>query len=473
MKPHITFRNLFLSIAFFFLAYTEGGCSQIVKTHFSVIHNRPKQVIDYTNETALAWNRLFFDICRNTDGYRVTVAVRALAYINWAAYEAVAPAMTKYQSVAAQKGIENLPNIDKNLSYHWALAVNTAYYKSILYHFPKINNEMKQRVEDLAEKFETEYAAECDEETFERSKNIGETAVKAIIAFCAFDNGAFGYLENKPFGYHLTIPTGEGLWEQTYPDYLYALTPYWGKVRPVLADTQKIAFVSPIKYSTDKNSEFYKQAYEVYRATSQVTAENCWISQFWSDDIQFFTFDTGSRFVSIACQLIENKNVDLENSLYILSKLSIGLFDGGIVCWKEKYMYNVVRPSTYIRNNIEAEWVTNLNDLRKGGFRSMGITPAHPSYPSGHSVFGAVAKTVLEDYFGKNCAFTDNSHKDRNDFWGSTPRSFKNLEEMMLENAYSRIPLGVHYRMDCDEGLRIGQLIGQQLNNVHWEKKQN
>jgi len=29
------------------------------------------------------------------------------------------------------------------------------------------------------------------------------------------------------------------------------------------------------------------------------------------------------------------------------------------------------------------------------------------------------------------------------------------------ENAYSRIPLGVHPRFDCSEGLRLGKQIGK------------
>jgi hypothetical protein len=34
---------------------------------------------------------------------------------------------------------------------------------------------------------------------------------------------------------------------------------------------------------------------------------------------------------------------------------------------------------------------------------------------------------------------------------------------MSRENALSRIVGGVHYRMDCEEGLRIGQIIGQKI----------
>jgi len=44
------------------------------------------------------------------------------------------------------------------------------------------------------------------------------------------------------------------------------------------------------------------------------------------------------------------------------------------------------------------------------------------------------------------------------------PRSFNSFEAMAEENAFSRIPLGVHIRMDCSEGLRLGYEISDGIN---------
>lgn len=38
---------------------------------------------------------------------------------------------------------------------------------------------------------------------------------------------------------------------------------------------------------------------------------------------------------------------------------------------------------------------------------------------------------------------------------------------MAEENGYSRIPLGVHVRMDCTEGLRLGYEISDAVNNYN------
>ncbi|MEO1097778.1 MAG: hypothetical protein AAFX57_08485 [Bacteroidota bacterium] len=37
---------------------------------------------------------------------------------------------------------------------------------------------------------------------------------------------------------------------------------------------------------------------------------------------------------------------------------------------------------------------------------------------------------------------------------------------MAEENAFSRIPLGVHMRMDCAEGLRLGYEIADAVNSL-------
>jgi hypothetical protein len=86
--------------------------------------------------------------------------------------------------------------------------------------------------------------------------------------------------------------------------------------------------------------------------------------------------------------------------------------------------------------------------------------PSFPAYPSGHSVFGATAAVILENYFGSTFNLTDNSHEGRKEFLGK-PRTFNSFFEMANENARSRMHLGVHFRMDCEEGMRLGNRIGK------------
>jgi membrane-associated phospholipid phosphatase len=126
---------------------------------------------------------------------------------------------------------------------------------------------------------------------------------------------------------------------------------------------------------------------------------------------------------------------------------------------------------TYINNNIDAAWRPILRDPTKPAGQQIGVTPQHPSYPSGHSIYGALAATILINEFGDNISFTDRTHEGET-FFDGRPRSFTSFTKMAEENAYSRIPLGVHYRMDCVEGLRLGKIVAQRFNGVRWKTLQ-
>ncbi|HND87110.1 MAG TPA: phosphatase PAP2 family protein, partial [Saprospiraceae bacterium] len=152
--------------------------------------------------------------------------------------------------------------------------------------------------------------------------------------------------------------------------------------------------------------------------------------------------------------------------------------DAGVATWHSKYVYNVERPVSYIRRILPAEYpeakdFSSILNNPPAGYS--GVTPAFPAYPSGHSGFGGAGGKILSSIFEFNSihpgtfSFTDNCHKDRTDFIGS-PRSFSSFRDMADEDAFSRIPLGVHFRMDCSEGVRLGELAAQRVLELPWKK---
>jgi len=40
---------------------------------------------------------------------------------------------------------------------------------------------------------------------------------------------------------------------------------------------------------------------------------------------------------------------------------------------------------------------------------------------------------------------------------------------MAQENAYSRLPIGVHFRMDSEAALDLGYKVGRRVNNLPWQ----
>jgi membrane-associated phospholipid phosphatase len=147
------------------------------------------------------------------------------------------------------------------------------------------------------------------------------------------------------------------------------------------------------------------------------------------------------------------------------AKIGLALNDASVGCWNSKYYYNVERPQTYINRVIDPSWKPALYNPLTG---DEGVTPSFPAYPSGHSTMGAAGAEVLGSIFGYAYGMTDNCHNNRNEFEG-TGRYFGSFFEMAQENAWSRVPLGVHFRMDSEEGVRYGTEIGRKVNNLPWK----
>ena len=83
---------------------------------------------------------------------------------------------------------------------------------------------------------------------------------------------------------------------------------------------------------------------------------------------------------------------------------------------------------------------------------------------------GGAAAEVLTDIFGNYFPMTDRCHEGREDFEGGKPRQFNSFYEMANENAISRVPLGVHFRMDCEQGVNLGIRVGRKVNQFSWKK---
>lgn len=422
----------------------------------------PTEANQIVATVATEWMDNFLEVERYASGFRPPVAARALAYINLAAYEAMVSHSTTYKSVASNFVGLTIPTREIGETYHEQALLNEVYFVMMKNFFPHVTDVYKASIETQSKKFDV---SKIGVNELARSKTFAQKVVKAVFDYSKTDIiGNVGYLHNQPADY--IPPVGEGKWLPTYPDYAKAMLPQWGKARTfAISESEKLA-KAPIVYSNQPNSRFFSQAFEVHQATTPLTYEQQWIGEFWSDDIYQLTFEPAGRWIAIAQQVIRKEKVSLEKAIYTFAKVSLGLNDAGVACWNSKYIYNVERPISYIRRVINPVWTSKLNNPLK---KVDGVTPPFPAYPSGHSTFGGAAAAALTDIYGANYALTDNCHLGRKEFIGK-PRSFKSFDDMAYENAYSRIPLGVHYRMDCEEGLRMGYVAGTAVNKLAWKK---
>jgi membrane-associated phospholipid phosphatase len=130
--------------------------------------------------------------------------------------------------------------------------------------------------------------------------------------------------------------------------------------------------------------------------------------------------------------------------------VGIAVNDAFVACWNAKYRYNLLRPVTYIRRQIEPRWLPLLT------------TPPFPEYPSGHSVQSGAAFAVLTDLFGTDYAFDDHTRDDR----GLPTRHFTSFAAAAEEAAISRLYGGIHFRPAIALGVAQGRCIGNQVNTI-------
>jgi membrane-associated phospholipid phosphatase len=150
------------------------------------------------------------------------------------------------------------------------------------------------------------------------------------------------------------------------------------------------------------------------------------------------------HWLSIALQILDRDKIGLEKSVDVLARLGIAEADSFIGCWQTKFVYDTVRPITYVRRLIDAKFDTVVN------------TPPFPEFPSGHSALSAAAALVLTGIFGENFAFDDNT--DQAD--GLKPRSFPSFRAAASEAAISRLYGGIHYRAAIEMGADQGRCVG-------------
>jgi hypothetical protein len=141
--------------------------------------------------------------------------------------------------------------------------------------------------------------------------------------------------------------------------------------------------------------------------------------------------------------------------------MSLAMADAYIAGFKIRYVYDLWRPVTAIR-----EGDNDGNDATVGDptWDSLQNTPAVSEYPSTQSTFsGAAAAVLARSLGGDQASFSFTSGKP---FEGIT-RSFTSFSQAARESADSRVYAGIHFRSACEDGLALGSKIGERVVRLY------
>ena len=361
------------------------------------------------------------------------VMARRFAYAGLALYESIVPGLTRYQSLAPQlSGLGTLPAPEPNARYHWPASANAAMAAMSRSLFPAASTPAGKAAVDSLEAANTaRYRADQSAEDLVRSAEFGKKIATAIFDWSKTD----GYDNATPF----VPPVGVGMWVPTPPAFAPPALPNWGKLRPFATGSDAgTDQAPPVAYSEDPASAYYAQAKEVYEISQNLTAEQRTIAQFWPDHL----------WHGVLSQVLAKEKPDLDKAAVAFAQLGMAMSDAAVALFKSKYRHTGVRPVTYIRAVMkQPTWNTVI------------ATPAHPEFPSGHSVMSAAAAETLTQLFGANYKYTDKPFN----LPAFAPRSFDSFGEAAIEAGTSRVYAGIHYRKTCEVSLEQGKRIGRNV----------
>lgn len=291
---------------------------------------------------------------------------------------------------------------------------------------------------------------------------VGRAAGAAILALRK-DDGAF---RDAPY----TPGMGPGKWQPhpnpvpanppiANPDlvrgYAPAAVPGWGNVTPfTLLSASQFWLPGPPALASATYARDYNEVKTIGGKVSTArTEDQTQIARFW--------FEGPGNWNTIARTVATTRRLDARDSARVLALMNIAMADAYIANFKIRYVYDLWRPVTAIR-----EGDNDGNDATVGDptWDSHQNTPSVSDYPSTQSTFSAAAAVVLASALGGDQAsFTVTSGKP---FDGIT-RSFTSFSQAARESADSRVYAGIHFRSACEDGLALGRKVGQRTATLY------
>ena len=404
----------------------------------------PPATLEATEEdsdVARQWFDLLYEAVR-AQGFAPPVAARTFGYTGIALYEAVVPGTPGRVSLGGQ--LAGLPTLTTPGSgaHHWPSAANAAVADVARGMFAGGLQANLDAIDALEAELDVEYDALVSPAIRARSVDFGRAIAQEIVDWAATDGySAQGSCVFVP-------PVGPGLWEPTGPGFAPPLLPCWGEVRTMaLVDGTDCTPLGHPAYDDAPLSQFYSEALEVYTVTGNLTPEQLEIAEFWADN-PVATGTPAGHWVRILSQVAEQQDLVLAVAAEGFAKIGIGMHDAFVTCWNCKYLFNLLRPVTYIQAEIDAVWTSPVG------------TPPFPEYTSGHSTQSGAASWLLQDLLGL-VTFTDDTHSGVH-----APRVFTSFLEAADEASISRLYGGIHYRAAIEDGIDQGRCVALTLLSV-------
>jgi hypothetical protein len=173
------------------------------------------------------------------------------------------------------------------------------------------------------------------------------------------------------------------------------------------------------------------------------TADQTAVAYFWNANA-ISQYNQALRGVAV------QHNLDLVDTVRLLTFGGLVSADAGIACFDSKYHYLYWRPVTAIRadgNPADALWTPLLP------------TPQHPEYPSAHGCLTSAVAGVLVSFLGTTNLNVTIPGAENGAATLTTTRTYATQQQLDTELVNARVWIGFHYRNSVHAGENIGNAV--------------
>ena len=221
--------------------------------------------------------------------------------------------------------------------------------------------------------------------------------------------------------------------------------PHWGSVTPfILKSVEDFRFPDPPALTSARYAQEFDEVKAMGAKNGTLrTADQTAIALLWKPTSPI-TYNAMLR------SMPELKQKSIVEQARVFALMNMAASDAFIVGWGAIYLILFWRPETAIRNadsdtSADAAWTALFSPF-----------PAHPEYPSGHSLYTGAMETVLRDFFGTDRMTLTVTNPDE-----KITRTFASFSEIAKSVEDARVWAGIHFRSACIDGSRMGRRIAE------------
>lgn len=337
-------------------------------------------------------------------------AVRVMAIVQTAAYQAVLTAKQRGSSVDAALAAAHSVTLVKLLPAQQAM-IDVAYRAAL------------GKIAESTVKFD--------------GIANGETAANAVLADRA-DDGAAAPETYRPH-------TIAGVYVPTATP---AVT-QWPQRKPwLMRNAAQLRPTAPPALTSDAWARDFNEVKAFGGRTSmRRSAEQTEVARFWD-------YSAPPIYHALVRSVASQPGRDIVRNARLFAAVAQAMDDGLIAVFDAKYHYKLWRPVTAIRN---ADLDGNESTVSDVGWTPLIEVPLHPEYPSAHSVLASALCTVLEAEIGAGpMPVLETSSPTAK---GAT-RRYASVAALVQEVGDARIWGGIHYRTATEIGAQMGRQVG-------------